>query len=314
MQKQLPILGRTFKRIDAVDGKKLSQQELNEKTTFFSRMFSTRSIIGCFLSHNKVWQTIVNSGDNYAIIMEDDCELQPNFQEDLTNTLNELNNIDPEWDWIYLGCCGRCKADENYTFMQSFLTIFSNKLSKNKEKIQNSKYNFVPEAPNGLHCYIISNKCAKKLLLLMDKVNHHVDIEFLRIAKENDLNVYASKKQLAYQFTSSSRSTLTESKFPTILNSTLDKITDDYNISYSYYFGVPMIEISGLHINLYLILFIILSLLVPAYYLKSFLIILGSYLFIELILVPNNISIITYWIVILSIILYLKFKLLKISI
>lgn len=76
MEKQIPKLGRQFKRIPAVDGSKLSKKQLKKYTTKFCRYFCSKSMIGCFLSHKKTWQTIVNNNDAYALILEDDCHLR----------------------------------------------------------------------------------------------------------------------------------------------------------------------------------------------------------------------------------------------
>jgi GR25 family glycosyltransferase involved in LPS biosynthesis len=71
--------------IDAVDGSKLTADEI-------ASCYSERSLLkpaypfglnvgemGCFLSHRKVWQAIVNQGLDGGLIFEDDVQIDPDF-------------------------------------------------------------------------------------------------------------------------------------------------------------------------------------------------------------------------------------------
>ena len=35
-----------------------------------------------------------------VLVLEDDVDFQPNFKEQLSVVLNEVENIDPEWDLL----------------------------------------------------------------------------------------------------------------------------------------------------------------------------------------------------------------------
>lgn len=122
-------------------------------------------------------------------------------------------------------------------------------------------YTFTPESPVGFHCYIVSQNCAKKLLKYMDKSSYHVDVAMLNHAHK--LNIYASSKTLAFQYTNADSSTQTEG-FPIILNKILDKYKCRKNISYSYYFSAPIFGISKYNVNSYLILLLLLTVLTPS--------------------------------------------------
>jgi GR25 family glycosyltransferase involved in LPS biosynthesis len=200
MNKQMNILGKPFTRVSAVNGKTLSNEEINNVTNLACRYFCTNTMIGIFLSHKKVWQTIIENNDKYALVMEDDCVLVDTFQTDLKNSLNELDEIDPEWDFLYLGCFGACSSDRNYDMIVKIQMFGVPKINKTcpcsckkqdcKLCYHRHKYTFIPEAPTGFHCYIISNKCAKRMVDLIDKVTYHVDVEFLNHAYK--FNIYAS--------------------------------------------------------------------------------------------------------------------------
>lgn len=254
MEKQIPKLGKQFTRISAIDGSKLSKKQLKKYTTQFCRYFCSKSMIGCFLSHKKTWQTIIKNNDKYALVLEDDCYLLPEFQKELSLAIKELNFIDDKWDFLYAGYFGPSSTDKPSTVMYTLQSLFLNKIP---QKPHDAVHTYVPLSPVGFHCYVVSKKGAKKLLKNLNKASYHVDVEFLKIADK--FNVYATKKQLGLQFSTTENSTLNEYKFPKIINNVLDKIKDHDGISYSYYFGSPLLTLSCFPINLYLILFILIA-------------------------------------------------------
>lgn len=260
IKKQEPILGKKITRIPAIDGKSLSKEEINLNSTGLCSSFCSNSMIGCFLSHKKAWQSIVDNGDEYAIIMEDDCELikdtNGNFQIELKKLLDELIPSKP--DFIYLGCFGACDPSKKYSLFEfiSMQTMTKIKQSGKKSDVKN-KYSFVPESPVGFHCYIISNSAAKKLINYMPKADFHVDVTFLNYA--DNFKVYAASKQLAFQAASTSNSTQTTS-FPNIINSLLDKCKTEKGVSIGYYFSCPLFVIGNYNITFLYIIYLLLVL------------------------------------------------------
>lgn len=168
--------------------------------------------------------------------------------------MKELNLLDDQWDFLYAGYFGPSSIDKPNTIMYTLQSLFLNKIPQKKH---DAVYTYVPLSPVGFHCYVVSQKGAKKLLNNLKKANYHVDVEFLKIADK--FNVYATKKQLGLQFSTTENSTLNEYKFPKTINNILDKIKDHDGISYSYYFGSPLLTLSCFPINLYLILFILIA-------------------------------------------------------
>jgi len=252
MVSQEPKIGKTIIRIPAVVGKELTKPNLDANTTLFCKYFCSPSMIGCFLSHRKAWETMVNNGDEYSIIMEDDCEVVDDFQLELQLSLNELSFKQIAFDFIYLGCFGDCSRDEtktdNISKLQSYFLPQHNKL----RQFENT-YTFVPIAPVGFHCYLLTNSCARQLLALFPKADYHVDVSFLKVIDK--FNVYATSKNLAYQYSTSENSTQS-SKFPILLNKILNRFTCDKGITYGYYMGSPIISILGYDITPYTLLFL----------------------------------------------------------
>lgn len=292
MERNVPIMGKPFTRISAIVGKELSNEDLQQSTSDSCQLFCTSSMIGCYLSHKKTWETMVVNNDKYALIMEDDCELIDTFQQDLKMVLDELILTDPEFDFIYLGCLGMCDPDKNYNSIAYLQGLFMSHF-KTKKQITNT-YSFIPEAPIGFHSYIISQKCAKNLIKSMNKANHHVDVDFVNHAVNEELHVYASKKQLGYQFTDNTSSTQT-SAFPIILNKLVHPIKCKKNVSYSYYMSAPIIGVFGYNINLYLITLLLITLCIPLEYIKTYISIIIIYLSIELLMDYKNYDYILLW-------------------
>jgi glycosyl transferase, family 25 len=70
MNEQMEKMAMPFQRIEAVDGKALSCVEMAKHCSQFSKEFVPQSVIGCALSHKKAWQTMIDNGDPYALILE----------------------------------------------------------------------------------------------------------------------------------------------------------------------------------------------------------------------------------------------------
>src|ERR1700730_7540074 len=70
-----------FKRFSAVDGKKLSEEIINNNASFLCRtLLCNHAIVGCGLSHMALWNQLVNDRNNsYYIILEDDVTIDDNF-------------------------------------------------------------------------------------------------------------------------------------------------------------------------------------------------------------------------------------------
>ena len=82
---QLNCLNVSFSRVAAVDGKRLSQNEIKKLSYAIDdrdiRVRYTRDLtpgeIGCFLSHRKCWQMLLESSHEWALILEDDIVVSP---------------------------------------------------------------------------------------------------------------------------------------------------------------------------------------------------------------------------------------------
>ncbi|NBU34040.1 glycosyltransferase family 25 protein [bacterium] len=292
MKKQVPKMGRPFTRIPAIDGRKLTNDQIKALSTPLCSTFCTPSMIGCYLSHLKALQAVVDNGDRYAIIMEDDCELVDTFAGDIQDIFRE--SVSP--DFVYLGCFGGCDYENKYSLFTQFVTLLMPKLPKTDPVAYKNLY--VPGAPLGFHCYMVSNRCAKELLKRLGKANFHVDVAFL--SSSNGLEVYATKRKLGYQFTNAEQSTQSTSTFPIIINDILDCLEDENRVRGSFYFRSPFFQIGFHPINLYTICLGLLTIWFPDLVL--------AYLLTELILSPNNLGVITFHVIMCLAVIYIRIR------
>ncbi|MGU3577272.1 glycosyltransferase family 25 protein [Brucellaceae bacterium C25G] len=83
MQGLLSNLDIGFERIPAIDGKILSHDVLKKHQTQDNEKHTsilTPSEIGCFLSHRKAWQRLLDSDDNFALVLEDDISVSADLR------------------------------------------------------------------------------------------------------------------------------------------------------------------------------------------------------------------------------------------
>ena len=74
---------RDWGRLRAVYGAALSPKELEDNTTRLARLFATRGMIGCYLSHRTFWERTLASPEPWALVLEDDVILEPNFSNEV---------------------------------------------------------------------------------------------------------------------------------------------------------------------------------------------------------------------------------------
>jgi glycosyl transferase family 25 len=91
-QQELAKFGLSFERLEAVDGRKMSKDELDkitqwDKSAFFKPL--SPGEVGCYLSHIAAAEKIVRENWPYALVFEDDFRLTSQFSEIISVTLKE---------------------------------------------------------------------------------------------------------------------------------------------------------------------------------------------------------------------------------
>jgi glycosyl transferase family 25 len=91
-QQELAQFGLSFERLEAVDGRKMSKEELDkvshwDKSAFFKPL--SPGEVGCYLSHVAAAEKIVRENWPYALVFEDDFRLTPHFCDIISVALKE---------------------------------------------------------------------------------------------------------------------------------------------------------------------------------------------------------------------------------
>lgn len=180
-------------RFSATLGKAMTDEELAEKVTWAGRYLCTPGMIGCFMSHARVWQRVVDEGHAAVVVLEDDIVLFEDFKGRLRTLLAELP---PDWEVCLLGAVGCIASDTEAWYMKSYsLLIGGGRPSPGKTRSISPNV-FVPYRPAGTHAYVISQQGARTLLRLCPKPSFHVD---LAAWGQQELRLYCAKDFLATQ-------------------------------------------------------------------------------------------------------------------
>lgn len=175
-------------KIEAIDGKTLIRENINNNditSEGINDAFDnnqkiyiplTIGAIGCALSHKKCYQYIIDNNIDCCLILEDDVQLDPNFNNLLKCLLNE---IPKNFDIFALGHSSTPKCDPNFIPTDTFY--------------KTSKF-------YGLFGYIVSNKGAQKLLNIFP-ITKQIDTE---ISNNLDrINAYVLFKPIIFSEPSS---------------------------------------------------------------------------------------------------------------
>lgn len=144
MQKHLKKIN--FKFFDAIDGRNMNENEKEYSEKLFENNLSLGEK-GCFLSHLALWEKIVNSGNKYTLILEDDAIINSDYLNDkkLQTLLQQLIEKTKDFDFMYIG------------HLMEIPGILINSYNENI-----TIHNTV--SARGLHGYLISLEGAKKLI------------------------------------------------------------------------------------------------------------------------------------------------------
>lgn len=89
-----------FERISAVDAKKLDSNSYQIKNKYDRELVPGE--IGCYLSHVKTLSHFLSSDNDFAIIIEDDAILAPDFKNIVEKALIKYNTLPKKHQWDVL--------------------------------------------------------------------------------------------------------------------------------------------------------------------------------------------------------------------
>ncbi|PWW37662.1 glycosyl transferase family 25 [Idiomarina loihiensis] len=156
---QLDALNIPFERVSAADGSKLTESERAcfDKSTAQQRYHYdlTWGEVGCYLSHIRCWQKIVDEKLDYAVILEDDLHLN----EDFVKIHGVLEQLEYPWSFIKLGNPFKSRQETPLEKQDGFSLVSYDK------------------APSGTCAQVVSYEAAKRLLAARSSFFRPVDVD-----------------------------------------------------------------------------------------------------------------------------------------
>jgi GR25 family glycosyltransferase involved in LPS biosynthesis len=187
-----------YERFSAVDGKNLkwSRQlgRIFEENDYNWR----RGLIGCALSHIKLWIELLNSEYDAFLVLEDDVDFVPDFERKLYHAYNEIKETD--WDLLYLGhhlykryVTEQTYDKENYPTCEKWNRLIS-----------------ITRSMGGTVGYLINKKGALGLLNFINEKGMTNGIDTVQQKSADGLNIYYAKPHLVYSecFTGDNKDTV----------------------------------------------------------------------------------------------------------
>lgn len=175
-----------YNRFSAIDGKLLEPTKQLQQI-FEGNDYNMRAgMIGCALSHIKMYIELINSNYDMFCIFEDDIEFTPNFQQKLIHLCK--NNKNCKWDIIYLG----------YHLRQQFVNDKSDSKTLLPTLEKWNRQVSLTKSMGGTFGYLITKKGAIKLLDYINKNSMTNGIDTIQQKASNCLNVYYCHPRLVY--------------------------------------------------------------------------------------------------------------------
>lgn len=231
--------------IKAVNGKELTQKDMDGRVDPLFSKIGSRSAIGCALSHINAWGQMIKNGDEHALFLEDDAVFIDNFKAIFTSL-----EIPTDFGILYLGCVLGCDVDKKYDIEFPIAKLLFGKMGKHVKQVRRiNKTIFTPSLPLALHGYILSKKAATYLFnsVKREKVNHHIDVQILKYIY--NIKSYSTTPQLILQkdidLTTSNN---INSGYPNVITKHLSW-RDKNGTPFNYKIAIGIYEIGGYPIN-----------------------------------------------------------------
>nr|QBK85315.1 MAG: glycosyltransferase family 25 LPS biosynthesis protein [Iridovirus LCIVAC01] len=172
-------------RYYAVDGKLLDKNSIQLQRLFNENDYNWRvGLVGCALSHIKLWIELLKDECEAYLILEDDAEILPNFEHRLCNIAHEADYKD--WDVIFLGH----HIYEKYVDSSTF---------NSNNTVRCEKWNRIislTKSRGGTFGYLVSKRGAQGLLNFINNRGMTNGIDTMMQKAADDLNVYYTSPHL----------------------------------------------------------------------------------------------------------------------
>tara|TARA_Y100001958_G_C21199355_1_gene526212 strand:- start:223 stop:1050 length:828 start_codon:yes stop_codon:yes gene_type:complete len=181
-----------FCRESCVNGKKFTNKKIFEMNKhnppIIKKADMTPIEVSIVMSHINAWMKILQSGDDYGMVIEDDAEMKIDFKKNVDMILNTLTKNKKVFDILYLWNGNWRKTK---TKLKPIVKV-NDKISILQEKVAFT---------SGTVCYIISKDFIKKLLRDIFPIREAVDVylgSWVRKAKMYSINMTYNKEKDCY--------------------------------------------------------------------------------------------------------------------
>lgn len=175
-----------YERFPAVDGSNLKSTAQLQRIFDGNNYNMRKGMVGCAMSHIKLYIELINSEHEFFCILEDDIDFVPNFKYKLSHLHKQI--IHDPWDIVFIG---------HHLYSQ-----YISKNSHDKEKLPTAEkwdtQTSLMRSIGGTGGYLISKKGAINILEFLNK-NGIINGIDTCIQKAADLlNIYYSEPHLIY--------------------------------------------------------------------------------------------------------------------
>jgi GR25 family glycosyltransferase involved in LPS biosynthesis len=260
---RMPRLLDEFKKVNTTftlkPGIVPTQDDRDAYASPLCRSFCSKSMIGIYLAHRKLWEEIVANELPSAVIFEDDVVFTKDIETIFPKAIQELPK---DWELLHLGCLS-CHES---TF--SFIHLFTNWSKLMKPNLAPySKHLAIPETTFGTEAYAVTLEGARKLLTLLPNGTNHADFMISMVLPQ--LKHFSVYPQVAYQDPEGFKHTNNGASSPVLLNNLASHVrlqsSNPYNFTtLTYALSIPIGQVKDtVIINAWSILFFACGLIHP---------------------------------------------------
>lgn len=144
-----------------------------------------RGIVGCAISHIRMWNDLIDSDIDTMLILEDDVLLTPNFIHKLSYLLNLIS--DEDWDIVFLG-----------HFLYENYRSEKDREDKLPKATKWSREECIEKSMGGTIGYVITKNGALKMLKTIADDGVYNAIDWVMFKAADRLNIYYSYPHLVF--------------------------------------------------------------------------------------------------------------------
>lgn len=182
-----------YERFSAIDGSLIIPSEQLQRIFDGNDYNMREGMVGCAMSHIKMYIELINSKYDAFCILEDDLEFVPEFREKFIEVYKALENKvsdekGTDWDICYIG----------YHLWPHHRKDFFYDKKKSPDIVKWNTEESMAVSMGGTTGYLISKKGAKRLLEFINDRGMTNGIDTIQQKSADTLNVYYSIPQLVY--------------------------------------------------------------------------------------------------------------------